>query len=84
MIGRYIKTSGGTHVGSIGDFYLDSAAGVAALALIKILIDSPIAAAGHIMRDSVLYVGDDESPMIIDLAKSEEQSKKFLEEGNDS
>ena len=84
VIGRTIKTSGGTLIGAVGDIFLSSSGDIRALALTKIQLDSPVATAGFIMRDVVLDVGDDDTPMIVDLARAEQQSREALQAVNNT
>ena len=78
VIGRTIKTSGGTLIGSIGDVYLNFSGEIRALVLTRVQIDSPVASVGLIARDAVLDPGDDDISMIVDLAKAEQQSSEAL------
>lgn len=79
LIGRPIARSGGTRIGSVADVYLNSSGAVRAVALAKVQFKSPVASAGFFMRDVVLDVGDDDIPMIIDLARAERQSHDLLQ-----
>lgn len=79
VIGRTIKTSGGTLIGTIGDVYLNSSGEIRALVLTRVQIDSPVASVGLIARDAVLDPGDDDISMIVDLAKAEQQSSDALQ-----
>ena len=78
VIGRTIKTSGGTLIGSIGDIYLSLSGEVRAVVLIRVQIESPVASVGLIARDAVLDPGGDDVSMIVDLAKAEQQSSEAL------
>ena len=78
LIGRTIETAGETVVGSVGDVYLGSMGQVKALALSKVQIDSPVAAAGLVTREAVLDAGSDDASIIVDLAIAERQSSDYL------
>jgi uncharacterized protein YrrD len=84
VAGRAIKTSGGTLIGSIGDLYLNAAGEIRALLLTKIQIESPVATVGLIARDAVLDPGDDDIPVIVDLAKAEQHSSEALQAVKDA
>lgn len=74
--GRPVSTPGGTKIANVGDVVIDESGGLIGLALTNMQVSSPIAEKRIVARDTILDIGSESSPMLIDLAKAEEQSKR--------
>ncbi|MGB0385891.1 MAG: PRC-barrel domain-containing protein [Ardenticatenaceae bacterium] len=72
--GRLITTAGGTKIGTIDDVLIDREGIVQAFLLYHIYIQGPISNTFTIMRDAIIKIGSFSSPMMVDLAKAEQQS----------
>ena len=72
--GRLINSVDGRKVGIIDDVLIDREGIVQAFLLYHIYIQSPISNTFTIMRNALLSIGSEGKPMIVDLAKAEQQS----------
>ncbi|MFQ5407636.1 MAG: PRC-barrel domain-containing protein [Anaerolineales bacterium] len=69
--GREIVTSGGTKIGSIGDVLLDDEARVRGFMLGRVHVQGTLADSKRVARDAITDLGDDENPVILDMALAE-------------
>ena len=69
--GREMETARQTKIGTVGDVVLDDDGFVLGFALGKVHIQGPVASRGLVARSAVVSLGDDRTPMVVDLEAAE-------------
>lgn len=79
--GREMETARQTKIGTVGDIEVDETGYVVGFNLGKVHIQGPVAKRGMVPRAAVTSLGDDKTPMIVDLEAAE--ASAFGEDAGD-
>ena len=71
LAGRDVDTPGGTRLGQLGDVVVDAAGRITAFAMWKVFVEGPLADKRVIDRSAVLYTGQVDGRMTVDLSRLE-------------
>ncbi len=69
--GREMETARQTKIGTVGDVEIDDQGQVTGFSLGKVHIQGPVAKRGLVPRETISRLGDDKTPMVVDLEAAE-------------